>query len=144
MVLIIVHCTSVYACLYLAIGMLDGKSGCTSKLTLKVQITSTSSNIIHMTISGSNGVISSSQPRPAVFQARTSHQQGSLPYINFDLKHLIRKKQRCFRQATNLNSEWYNKAQNKVMSALRSAKKGFFSNLSWDVKTLRDFWATYN
>ena len=72
----------------------------------------------------------------------------SLPNINSDLKCLIRKKQRCFRQAKNLNSErsWnkYNKARNKVMSALRSAKKAFFSNLSRDMKTPRDFWSTYN
>ena len=53
-----------------------------------------------------------------------------------------------FRQAKQLNTErsWnkYNKARNKVTSALRSAKKAFLNNLSRDVKTPRDFWAAYN
>ena len=75
----------------------------------------------------------------------SSHKQ--LPYISKDLLILIRKKQRLFKQAKRLNSHcaWlkYNKARNKTTSALRKSKQHFFTKLSMNVQSPRDFWSDY-
>ena len=75
----------------------------------------------------------------------SSHKQ--LPYISKDLLILIRKKQRLFKQAKRLNSPraWlkYNKACNKTTSALRKSKQHFFTKLSMNVQSPRDFWSDY-
>ena len=75
----------------------------------------------------------------------SSHKQ--LPYISKDLLILIRKKQRLFKQAKRLNSPraWlkYNKACNKTTFALRKSKQHFFTKLSMNVQSPRDFWSDY-
>ena len=67
MVPTIIRCALIYSCLHLARRRLVGEFGCTSRLTLKVQITCYCAHLqisfrTMLTISGLNGAISSSQP----------------------------------------------------------------------------------
>ena len=72
----------------------------------------------------------------------------NLPYISNDLVHLVHKEQCLFSQAKLINSDraWskYNKVRNQVTSALRSAKRKFFKQLSTNIKSPRDFWSAYH
>ena len=72
----------------------------------------------------------------------------SLPWLTHALSLLFKKRDRLHHRAKTLNSPaaWlsYRKARNRAVSAIRSAKKKFFSNLSSLVKTPKEFWSAYH
>ncbi len=72
-----------------------------------------------------------------------SHQR--CPYFSAELTLLIRRKQRLYKQANQLNSphSWskYNKARNRLTSALRSAKRDYLTRLSNNISCPKDFWS---
>ena len=72
----------------------------------------------------------------------------SLPWLTHALSLLFKKRDRLHQRAKTLNSPtaWlsYRKARNRAVSAIRSAKRKFFSNLSYLVKTPKEFWSAYH
>ena len=72
----------------------------------------------------------------------------SLPFLTKDLKKAVKRKLKLFKQAKLLKTKqtWskYTSAQNKVLSALRSAKSNFLKSLADKLKSPRDFWSAYH
>ena len=69
----------------------------------------------------------------------------SLPFLTNDLKKAVKRKLKLFKQAKLLKTKqtWskYTSAQNKVLSALRSA---ILESLADKLKSPRDFWSAYH
>ena len=72
----------------------------------------------------------------------------SLSWLTHALSLLFKKCGRLHQSAKILNSStaWlsYRKARNRVVSAIWSAKRKFFSNLSSLVKTPKELWSAYH
>ena len=72
----------------------------------------------------------------------------SLPWLTHALSLLFKKRERLHQRAKTLNSPsaWlsYRKTWNREVSAIRSAKRKIFSNLSSLVKTPKEFWSAYH
>ena len=77
-----------------------------------------------------------------------SYHRNSLPLLTHALSLLFKKRGRLHQRAKTLNSPtaWlsYRKARNRAVSAIWSAKRKFFSNLSSLVKTPKEFWSAYH
>ena len=72
----------------------------------------------------------------------------SLPWLNKELMSLFRKRDRAHHYAkqTNLPQNWstFRKLRNKATSALRSAKRDFFKDLSSKLHNPKQFWSAYH
>ncbi len=70
-----------------------------------------------------------------------------LPWLTTKVKRLMRSRDGACQSAKRVNSAeaWssFRSLRNKAVAALRKAKSEFYSNLSKQLKTLKDFWSSY-